>query len=66
MPHKLNLNVVDKTTIRDLITTTVNIFNEKFIESGIIYRLNTTFEDYNLKPSKKSGKPNSDLPCKII
>jgi hypothetical protein len=60
----INLQVDEKTTISDLIRMSVNIFNENFISQNSDYRIKPNYRMYNMKPSKKNGKPNTDLPSK--
>jgi hypothetical protein len=58
----LSLQVQEKTKIKDLIKMSVNILNENFANENFEKRLNTNYDIYSLKQSKKSGKPNNDLP----
>jgi hypothetical protein len=60
----LNLQVTEKTTIMDLIKMSVDIFNDNFVNENLKIRLKPHYRLYNMKPSKKSGKPDKDLPSK--
>lgn len=58
----LNLQIQESTTIFDLTKMSVNIFNENFSKDNLPFRLKNNYADYCLKQSKKSGKPDMDLP----
>ncbi len=50
-------------TARELIRECIVLFNKLFNEEHLNYVLNTrTYESYQLKASKKNGKPDNDLP----
>ena len=48
----------------DLIKMSVDIFNDNFVNENLKIRLKPNYKLYNMKPSKKSGKPDKDLPSK--
>ena len=58
----LNLQIQESTTIFELIKMSVNIFNENFSNENLNLRLKNNYSDYSMKTSKKSGKPDYDLP----
>jgi hypothetical protein len=60
----LSLQVNDKTRIYDLIKLSLEIFNETFSKENLNFRLDPDYRLYSVKPSKKSGKPDKDLPSK--
>lgn len=62
----LDFKINEKTTINDLIILCIDSFNEIFKEEKVLYRLDTKYNEYNFKPSKKTGKPNHDLPSKPL
>ena len=62
----LSLEVNEKTRIYDLIKMSLEIFNETFIKENLNYRLDPDYRLYSVKPSKKSGKPDKDLPSKFF
>lgn len=62
----LSLEVNEKTRIYDLIKMSLEIFNETFSKENLNYRLDPDYRLYSVKPSKKSGKPDKDLPSKIF
>ncbi len=58
----INLQINDKNRVYDLIKMSVDNFNDGLTKENSFYRLDPDYRVYNLKPSKKSGKPDSDLP----
>ena len=46
-----------------IIKTSIDAFNDYFEAKKEDYRLILTSNNYNLRPSKKNGKPNTDYPC---
>ncbi len=62
----LSLEVNEKTRIYDLIKMSLEIFNETFSKENLKYRLDPDYRLYSVKPSKKSGKPDKDLPSKFF
>ena len=62
----LTLQVTEKTTVSDLVKMSVDIFNETFERENSLLRMKTDYKIYKVKPSKKSGKPDNDLPSKFI
>ncbi len=54
-------------TARELIRECIVLFNKLFNEENLNIVLNTrTFESYQLKASKKNGKPDNDLPGTLV
>ena len=49
----------------DLLNRSIQMFNDLFYDEGLPYELKTDVKLYSIKPSKKSGKPESDMPSKI-
>ena len=62
----LNIQVNEKTRVYDLIKMSLEIFNETFSKENLNYRLDPDYRLYSVKPSKKSGKPDKDLPSKFF
>lgn len=62
----LCLEVNEKTRIYDLIKMSLENFNETFSKENLNYRLDPDYRLYSVKPSKKSGKPDKDLPSKFF
>lgn len=56
------LKITNKITIEDLIKESVQMFNQLFAKDRIPYKLNENHTVYSIKPSKKSGKADLDLP----
>jgi hypothetical protein len=53
-------------TIFEMIKLSVHLLNEQF-ENGLSeLRLNPNYSIYKVKPSKKNGKPDLDLPSKEL
>jgi hypothetical protein len=52
--------------MRELLSQSINMFNDMFLKEGIPLELSHEVSYYFLKPSKKSGKPDHDLPSKIL
>lgn len=59
-----NLKINENITVNDLIKISVMTFNEKLKEANLNYLLNDSdnFKDYKMKPSRKTGYPNSNIP----
>lgn len=62
----LNIKINKEDTIDELIRKSLSGFNQIFLNIETNYRISPIFTEYHLKPSKKSGKPNLDLPSKDI
>lgn len=60
----IDLLVEDNLAIADLIKISLENFNQKFKQENLKFLLNNSndYKSYNLKASKKSGYPNSDIP----
>ncbi len=58
----ISLKITNKVTMLELLKESIEMFNNSFIRYGIYYQLNPDLKFYTLKPSKKSGKPDKDLP----
>lgn len=64
--ESINMEIPSFFKISDLIRQSIDLFNSRFMEAKSMFRLSTQFSNYFLKPSKKSGKPNLDLPSMIV
>ena len=54
-------------TIYQLIKEAVDSFNQLFKKEEISYRLNLdSLDNYQIRTSKKNGKPKNDLPGNIL
>jgi hypothetical protein len=62
----IDLSINKNTTIKELIVVCVENFNEKFKNEKMRKVLNFIYDNYNIKPAKKSGKPDEDIPCKYF
>jgi hypothetical protein len=61
-----NIQLSEDITIKDLISRSINIFNEQLIKNASTIRLNNYHDKYALKASKKNGRPKLDLPSKYM
>ena len=50
----------------DIIKQSIDIFNDILYKDNIPIKLNVDNRNYRIKPGKKNGKPNYDLPSNII
>lgn len=48
--------------ISDLVRQSVDLFNNLFVEEKSVFRLAQNYNNFILKPSKKTGKPDMDMP----
>lgn len=64
--HKAVLQINSLLTGKLLIKESVKIFNELFKNEKINKFLKENFDNYELRKSKKSGKPDYDLPSKFF
>jgi hypothetical protein len=62
----INLHITNKNTILDILKISIDIFNELFYKENIPYKFNIDYRKYSLKPSKKSGRADEDLPSIYI
>jgi hypothetical protein len=60
----VSVTVTNKILIKDLIKEGIVILSDIFYREKIPYKINTDPRKYKLKPSKKSGKPDNDMPGK--
>ena len=60
------MKISNKLRIEQVIKKSIEMFNKLFSQSGIFYELNTNSNLYSIKPSKKSGQPDNDLPSIFI
>lgn len=60
------MTITNKVTVCDLIKECIKMFNELFEKENFPVRLNTDISKYKIRPSKKSGKPDYDLPSIIL
>lgn len=63
------LEITQFVTFRELIKETIPALNKLLEKKNVAYRLTTdNMDDFQLKASKKSGKPDTDLPgkCQIM
>jgi hypothetical protein len=56
----LNLKVSESVKMCELVKMAIDQLNIQLKESNLQLKCEAS---YHLKPSKKSGKPNNDLPC---
>ena len=62
----INLKITDSDTIKDILKRSINLFNDILKKEKIHLQLNKDYNKFYLKPSKKSGKPDNDLPSNIL
>ena len=48
----------------DLLRQCIEMFNDSFEREELPYEFVNSCDNYNIRPSKKSGKPDYDLPSK--
>jgi hypothetical protein len=58
----ISLRITNKNTIMDLLKYSLDIFNDLFYREGLGVQFRADYKKYLIKPSKKSGKPDNDLP----
>ena len=58
----INIEIPSFFKISDLIRQSVDLFNNLFLDEKSKYRLSQQYSHFFLKPSKKTGKPNLDMP----
>jgi hypothetical protein len=57
------MNITNKITIFDLIKDSVVLFNKIFDKENLPFYLDVyNLQKYTIKPSKKTGKPDLDMP----
>jgi len=62
----VNAIITNKVSIGDLLRESIKLFNKLFEkENSPIRLIYTKLSNYEMKPSKKNGKPNKDLPSKL-
>ena len=62
----INVEIPGFYKISDLIRQSVDLFNNLFVEEKSVFRLSQQYSHFSLKPSKRTGKPNLDMPSKKI
>jgi hypothetical protein len=62
--RSINLRITNKNTILDILKSSLDIFNDLLYKEQIPLRFSIDYKKYTLKPSKKNGKANTDLPSK--
>lgn len=60
--YSINIEIPSFFKISDLVRQCVDLFNDKFIKEKSMYRLNQQYKNYFLKPSKKTGRPDINMP----
>jgi hypothetical protein len=45
-----------------MIKMSINLFNDQLIKCNSNLRFKAAYDEYALKPSKKDGKPKTDMP----
>jgi hypothetical protein len=64
MLKNIEITITNKITMKELLSQALNMFNDIFYKEGIPLQLSHEVNYYSIKPSKKSGKPDNDLPSK--
>lgn len=62
--RSINVRITNKLKMLELLNQSIEMFNEMFCQYGYLFELNKNSSLYSIKPSKKSGKPDNDLPSK--
>ncbi len=61
------MSITNKVTLLDLLKQCVKMFNELFEKENFPVRMNNIIiSKYKIKPSKKNGKPDYDLPSNFF
>jgi hypothetical protein len=60
------ITIQDNKLVKEVIKEAIIEFNKIFENERMMIRLSDNIDLYKLKPSKKSGLPNYDLPSKLI
>jgi hypothetical protein len=60
------MHISNKDTVLDIIKKSIDIFNDILYKDNLPIKLNVDYRNYRIKPGKKNGKPNNDLPSNII
>lgn len=58
----ISVRITDKVIMLELLKESIDMFNEYFYMNKIPLELNKFLKNYTIRPSKKSGKPDNDLP----
>jgi hypothetical protein len=58
----INLRITNKNTILDILKCSLDVFNDMFYKEQIPLKFNIDYRKFCLKPSKRSGKADNDLP----
>ncbi len=58
----IKVRITNVATMSDLLKQSIDVFNDMFTSQCLQYQLRTDLFEYSFKPSKKSGKPDHDLP----
>ena len=61
----IKLNVLSRDTIRNVISQSVDKFNNLLYNEGKLITLKDDYSMYRLRQAKKSGYPDLELPCII-
>ncbi len=62
----ISIKVTNKIRMSDLMKEAIKLFNVLFNNMGVPYELAMNINLYKMRASKKSGKPNCDMPCNIL
>ena len=63
----VNVIITNKVSIGDLLRESIKLFNKLFEKENFPIRLShIKLSNYEMKPSKKNGKPDKDLPSKVL
>jgi hypothetical protein len=63
--RSINLKIGNCDTIKDILKQSIDLFNDIFYREKVPLLLNKDYRIFYLKPSKKNGKPDMDLPSKL-
>jgi hypothetical protein len=61
----IKIIITNLATVKFLLKESINSFNNIFYNEKIPLKLNTDLKRYLIKPSKKNGRPDMELPRKI-
>jgi hypothetical protein len=56
------MRVTNKNTIMDILKVALDIYNDEFYKENLQLEFQADYKKYYLKPSKRSGRADNDLP----
>jgi hypothetical protein len=59
----IHLKISENTTISNMVKIAVDKYNDYFFENSLSIKFVCNYDEYDVRPSKKTGHPKLDLPC---